>query len=143
MTAVASRSAALQSDLARLAETLVAWLETGERPVDLFSGDLFVDVSLPQWRLQGEGGDAAFLVREQSHPHPGTVIVGHLDATPRGFLIEFEERWDAEGQPWYCREMIHCIVTAGRISELRVYCTGDWDEMVQASHAQQVRLIRP
>ena len=51
-----------------------------------------------------------------------------LDPTGRGFLVQFEERWDAEGQQWYCRELVHCVIESGRISELTAYCTGDWDE---------------
>jgi len=34
-------------------------------------------------------------------------------------------------------------VTEGRISELSVYCTGDWDAERQRLHAEQVRLLRP
>jgi hypothetical protein len=38
---------------------------------------------------------------------------------------------------------MHCVVTSGRISELLIYCTGDWDTAVQQQHAEQVRLVRP
>ncbi len=142
MTAVAGRLLALQGEEARLAETLVRWLETGERQDDLFADDVFSDLSVPQWRLQAVGPDAAFALREHSHPFPGRVTVESLDRTARGFLIAFEERWEAEGQRWYCREMLHGTVTDARVSELIVYCTGDWDEAVQRRHAEQVRLIR-
>jgi hypothetical protein len=143
VTAVAGRTLALKGEEARLAETFVHWLETGVRPDDLFADDIFADLSLPHWRLQAAGPDAAFELREHSHPFPGRVTVEALDRTARGFLIAFEERWDAEGQRWYCRELIHCTVTGARVSELAVYCTGDWDEAVQRRHAEQVRLIRP
>lgn len=140
MTAVAL--SAIDSELAQLPAKFVTWLETGIRPADLFADDVFVDLSLPQWRLQATGTDAAFHVREDSHPFRGEVRIEALDRTSRGFLIQFEERWDADGQHWYCREMIHCIVGDGRITELAVYCTGDWDEATQHAHAGQVRLIR-
>ena len=140
MTAVAL--SAIDSELAGLPEKFVTWLENGIRPADLFTDDVFVDLSLPQWRLQAAGTDPAFHVREDSHPFRGEVRLEGLDRTSRGFLIQFEERWDADGQHWYCREMIHCIVAGDRISELAVYCTGDWDEATQQAHAGQVRLIR-
>jgi hypothetical protein len=143
MTALAETTAGLGSDSVRLAEATVRWLETGERPGDLFSDDVFADLTLPLWRLQAEGTDAVFGLREASHPYPGTVTVRGLDRTSRGFLLAFEERWDAAGQRWYCREMMHCVLTDGRISELFIYCTGDWDESVQRRHADEVRLIRP
>jgi len=54
-----------------------------------------------------------------------------------------EERWDHEGQRWYCREMIRADVVDDRIVELSVYYTGDWDEAKQREHAAAVSLIRP
>jgi hypothetical protein len=143
MTTTAMPVGQLGVDEARLAQLLVAWLETGERPVGLFADDAFADVSLPQWRLQGEGPAEIAAIRATSHPHPGKVTVSGLDRTSRGFLIEFQERWDAEGQRWYCRELLHCHVADGRVTTVSVYCTGDWDEDVQRRHAQQVRLTRP
>ena len=143
MTALAGAAGAVTGEEARLAETFVRWLETGVRPDDLFADDVFVDLTVPHWRLQAEGLDPAFRVREESHPFTGEVAVRGLDRTTRGFLVEFEERWEAEGQRWYCRELIHAVVTDDRISELLVYCTGDWDEALQARHARDVRLLRP
>ena len=141
MTAV-DTALELPGGMRDLAGELVRWLETGTRPEGMFSPDVFCDLSVPLWRFQTRGEDAAFGIREQSHPFTGTVHVEALDRTSRGFLVQFEERWQAQGQQWYCREQIHCIVTAGRISELVIYCTGDWDQALQVRHAQQVTLLR-
>jgi len=142
MTALAGHVAMLEPPLARLADAFVRWLETGTRPEDMFADDVFCDLTVPHWRVQESGADAVFGIREGEHPFPGSVRVEALDRTSRGFLLQFEERWEAEGQRWYCRELIHCIVTDGWISEMAIYCTGDWDEAVQRRHAEQVRLIR-
>jgi hypothetical protein len=133
----------LDAECAVLAVKLVRWLETGIRPEHLFSADLFGDVTLPQWRLQTAGPDELYAVREVGHPGPGTVRVEHLDRTGRGFLLQFAERWAGQGQQWYAREMILAVVEAGRIAELVVYCTGDWDEATQRRHAAEVHLQRP
>jgi hypothetical protein len=143
MTSALVQGLQLDGEEARLARTFVRWLETGDRPEDLFAEDVFVDFTLPQWRLQSEGAAEAFDLRAGSHPHPGDVAVRGLDRTSRGFLIEFEERWPAEGQEWYCREMVHGQVVGGRITTLSVYCTGDWDEATQRRHTEQVHLTRP
>jgi hypothetical protein len=82
-------------------------------------------------------------VRKEGHPGPGTVTRWRADPTASGFVLEFEERWSAEGQQWYAREMIRADVTDGAIAGLTVYCTGDWDEARQAEHAAAVSLIRP
>lgn len=142
MTAVTAVGTPLAPPEARLAQTLVRWLETGVRPDDLFADEVFLDLSLPHWRVQATGADAVFAVREDSHPCPGRVRVEALDRTGRGFAMQFEERWDSQGQRWYCREQMHCVVEAGRVAELAVYCTGDWDAEVQQRHAEQVHLLR-
>lgn len=141
MTAVASGSKPT-ARAPELADRLVRWLETGTRQDGMFAADVFADLSLPHWRIQTRGDDAAYRLRADEHPFPGRLRVEALDETDRGFLIQFEERWRAEGQDWYCRELIHGVVTGGRIAELAIYCTGDWDEEVQQRHANQVRLLR-
>jgi hypothetical protein len=142
MSAVTVAGTVVGGESARLADTLVGWLETGVRPDDLFADDLFLDLSLPHWRVQEADADAAFGIREAEHPYPGRVRVEALDQTSRGFLLQFVERWEADEQEWYCRELMHCVVTGGRITELIVYCTGDWDTAVQRRHSEQVRLLR-
>jgi hypothetical protein len=142
MTAVDTLHA-VEGALADLAQRFVTWLESGVRPDKMFADDVFADLTIPQWRLQAQGDNATFHLREDDHPFPGRVRVEALDRTSRGFLLQFEERWEAEGQHWYCRELIHCVVTDGLITELTIFCTGDWDEAVQNQHAARVRLLRP
>jgi ABC-type oligopeptide transport system substrate-binding subunit len=106
MTAV-DAAAALDSELADLAQQFVTWLETGTRPDGMFGEDVLADLSVPQWRVQTQGADATFHLREDDHPFQGEVRVEALDRTARGFLIQFEERWAAGGQRWYCRDPLH------------------------------------
>src|SRR5690349_13746208 len=122
---------------------LIRWLETGEVPDGLFVPDLFADVTLPLWRLQADKADDMIAIRRHSHPVPGTVQVHRVDPTDRGFVIEFTERWDDQGQQWYSREMIRADVDGAAITELSVYCTGDWDDQRQRDHAAAVPLLRP
>ena len=82
-------------------------------------------------------------IRAEGHPCPGQVRVERVEQTGHGFTIEFEERWDDQGQRWYCREMIRADVAVGSIVELSIFCTGDWDEARQREHAGAVQLIRP
>ncbi|HWD82347.1 MAG TPA: hypothetical protein VG497_25790 [Kribbella sp.] len=123
---------------------LIEWLETGSAPDGLFAADCFADVSLPHWRQQLGSGAATIAARRELHPYPGTVRVERVDRTATGFVIAFEERWQDAGQGWYSREQIAADVdAAGEITEFRAYCTGDWDESLQALHAAEVRLLRP
>ncbi|MFP5345917.1 MAG: hypothetical protein ACLGIA_02655 [Actinomycetes bacterium] len=122
---------------------VVRWLETAQAPDGMLAADCFLDLSLPQWRIQAGSAEAALAIRRQSHPFPGTVRVERVDRTDRGFVMAFEERWDHEGQRWYCREQIRADVVHDTIVEMAVYCTGDWDEARQAAHAADVSLLRP
>ena len=126
-----------------LAAKVIRFLETGDVPDGLFRPDVFLDLTMPTWRIQTAGAEDLITVRKQGHPGPGTVTRWRADPTPTGFVFEFEERWDGEGQQWYAREMMRIEVSDGAIAELTVYCTGDWDEAWQAEHAAAVTLIRP
>ena len=126
-----------------LSEKLIRFLDTGDVPEGLFRPDVFLDLTMPTWRVQTVGAEDLIAVRKEGHPGPGTVTRWRADPTPGGFVFEFEERWNSEGQPWYAREMMRIEVTDGAIAELTVYCTGDWDEARQAEHTEAVTLIRP
>ena len=71
---------AIDGELAELAERFVAWLETGVRRDGLLADDVFADLTLPHWRVQADGADAAFRLREDSHPFPGVVRVEELES---------------------------------------------------------------
>ncbi len=122
---------------------LIRFLETGVVPDGLFAPTVFTDLSLPQWRIQSDTDRDLLAIRSDGHPFPGEVRVEHVERTDHGFTVEFEERWDNDGQRWYCREMIRADVVDDRIVELAIYCTGDWDEARQREHAAAVTLIRP
>jgi hypothetical protein len=135
-------SAVLGAEAAAVAADLIRWLETGTARPGLFAPDLFLDLSLPQWRIQGSSVEEALAIRNEGHPCPGQVRVERVEQTGHGFTLEFEERWEQGGQHWYCREMIRADVVGDTIVEMSAYCTGDWDEAKQAEHAQAVPLIR-
>jgi hypothetical protein len=54
---------------------LIEFLETGTAPEGLFAPDLFLDLSLPQWRLQTATDEEAMAVRVSGHPCAGQVRV--------------------------------------------------------------------
>jgi hypothetical protein len=125
-----------------LSAKLVTFLETGTAPEGLFRPDVFLDLTMPTWRIEASGAEDLISIRKQGHPGTGAVTRWRADPTPAGFVFEFEERWVHEGQEWYAREMMRAEVADGQIAELVVYCTGDWDQARQAEHAAAVTLIR-
>jgi hypothetical protein len=143
MTSAASTSVGRRPDPNAAVARLIEYLETGKAPDGLFASDVFADLSLPQWRIQTDCAADIIAVRADGHPAPGEVRVERIETTPRGFTIEFEERWYDDGQRWYCREMIRADVVDDSIVEMSIYCTGDWDEAKQQEFADSGQLIRP
>jgi len=142
-TPIIDRTVQDRAEIDLVVARFVEWMETGASPAGLLAEDCFGDVSMPQWRFQVEGGVALAASRHESHPYPGRVRVEKVDRTENGFAIAFEERWVNEGQDWYCREQMTAEVRDGQICDIRFYCTGDWDEAVQAEHSRTVTLVRP
>ena len=126
-----------------LAEKFIAFMETGTPPEGLFAPDVFCDLTVPLWRMQSAGIEGIAALRKEGHPWPGRVAHRRFDPTPTGFVLEFAEEWDADGQHWSCREMARADVGDEGITEVSVYCTGDWDERQQQHHAAEVTLLRP
>jgi hypothetical protein len=125
-----------------VADALVSFLETGTPPEGLFTAEVFCDFTMPQWRLQAAGIEDVVALRKGGHPAAGRVPRSRLDATTTGFVLEVEEEWDQDNESWYCRELIRADVSDGAISQLSVYCTGDWDSELVARHAAAVQLLR-
>jgi hypothetical protein len=124
-------------------DRLVAFLQTGAT-AGLFAPGVFADITLPQWRVQVRGADELVAVKTGFHPPTGRTRVEKVLAAPDGYTLKVEERWEVGGVQWYCREAFVCdIDDAGRITDLSVYCTGDWDEETVARHAEAVTLLRP
>ena len=136
-------TAATGTDVRTTADLLVGFLETGTAPAGLFDPDVFLDFTMPTWRLQALGVRDAVTLRRAGHPTPGRVPRSRLDPTPTGFVLEVEETWEDGGDSWYCRELFRADVGPAGITALSVYCTGDWTSARVAEHARAVTLIRP
>jgi putative intracellular protease/amidase len=130
-------------DVRATADLLIAFLETGIPPEGLFDPDVFLDFTMPTWRLQARGVEDSLALRSGGHPGPGEVVRSRFDPTATGFVLEVEEVWDDGGEHWYCRELFRADVGPAGITDLAVYCTGDWTAARVAQHARSVTLIRP
>jgi hypothetical protein len=124
-------------------EGFLRFVETGEVPDGLFAPDVFLDFTMPTWRLQGQGIEELVALRKAGHPGPSTVPHRRIDPIANGFVVEFGESWDDEQGSWTAREMARADVVDGAITQVSVYCTGDWDQARRDEHAAAVRLLRP
>ncbi|MCU1345717.1 MAG: hypothetical protein JWL70_1983 [Acidimicrobiia bacterium] len=125
-----------------LADKFITFLETGTAVDGLFTPDVFCDFTVPLWRLQAQGIEQVLELRQNGHPGRGRVPRSRFDTTATGFVLEVEEQWEQDGDSWYCREMIRADVADGAISQMSVYCTGDWNSERLAQHRATVPLLR-
>lgn len=126
---------------ATLAEGLAEVFRTGQVG-DALTEDVFLDGHPPFWRFQLSGretfaGWLAGYVQEGAE-----VRVAHSRPADDGFACELVGRYEEDGEVMTDRKIALCRVRDGRISELVVYCSGDWNAELRARHASETTLIR-
>ena len=110
---------------------------------DAFTPDVFCDLNMPEWRFQLQGRDAFAAQLERINEGPSSVEVLRTVPTASGFVTEHVEHQDVDGEDHSARRLILCEVVQGRIAEVTVYCTGEWDDELRARHAAEAPMIRP
>lgn len=110
---------------------------------DVFTEDVFLDGHPPLWRFQLQGKDAfaAWIKAYSPDGHPTEVV--RTVPTVSGFVTEFTGRFVENGQELTDRKILLCELVGGRISEMTIYCSGDWDAELRARHASEAQIIRP
>ncbi len=125
-----------------LSERLADVFRTGKAN-DVLTDDLFLDGHPPLWRFQLQGRDAFSAWLGGYMPEGAETTVVRTIPTATGFVTEFVGRHDENGDEMTDRKILLCEVRGGRISELTVYCSGDWDAELRARHAAEAPIIRP
>lgn len=142
MTTLTSTPTLDQTTAERLSERLADVFRTADVG-DLFTDDLFLDGHPPLWRFQLQGIDAfsSWLVAYAPDGVDTTVV--RTVPTANGFVTELTGRHEEEGELMTDRKIVLCAVRDGRIAELTIYCSGDWDAELRARHAAETTLLRP
>lgn len=125
-----------------LSERLADAFRTGQ-PGDVFTDDVFFDGHPPFWRFQLQGIEdfAAWLA---GYASGGLAVeVRRTIPTTSGFVTEHDSSQERDGEELTSRAILLCEVRNGRIAELVVYCSGEWDEPLRARHAAEAPILRP
>lgn len=126
-----------------LVEGFVRFLETAEDTDGVLDSDVFVDLNVPHWRYQLQGARALAEQLRQDSPNGSAITVGRRAATPTGFVVECAYRQDDHvGVGTVYRTMWLVEVANGRIAEVVLYCTGEWDAETQKRQAAEAPMIR-
>ena len=110
---------------------------------DVLTDDVFLDGNPPLWRFHVQGRDAFNTWIKGFMPQGADTTVVRTIPTVSGFVTEFVDRHEENGEAITSRKILLCEVRGGRISELTVYCSGDWNAELRARHATETELIRP
>ena len=125
-----------------LSERLADVFRTAEA-TDVLADDIFLDGNPPEWRFQLQGRDAFDAWIKSFMPHGADTTVVRTIPTVTGFVTEFTGRHNQDGREITDRKILLAEVRDGRVAELTVYCSGDWDADLRARHAAETQLIRP
>jgi len=125
-----------------LSERLADVFRTADN-FDVLTEDVFLDGHPPQWRFQLEGRDAFAAWLQDYSPHGHDITVARTVPTTNGFVTELLGRHVEDGQEITDRKIVLCTVREGQVSEMTIYCSGDWDAELRARHAAEAPVIRP
>jgi ketosteroid isomerase-like protein len=109
---------------------------------DVLTEDVFLDGHPPFWRFQLQGRDtfAAWLKDYSPEGHRTTVV--RTIPTTTGFVTELVGAFVEDGEEKTDRKIVLCEVRDGHVSEMTVYCSGDWNAELRSRHAAETTLIR-
>ena len=124
-----------------LSERVADVFRTGEVD-DVLTDDVFLDGHPPFWRFQLQGRDALSTWLSGYTPAGVDTTVVRTVPTATGFVTELVGRHDQNGEEMTDRKIVLCEVRGGQVSELTVYCSGDWDAALRARHAAEAPMIR-
>ena len=110
---------------------------------DVFTDDVFLDGHPPLWRFQLQGRDQFAAWLSGYSPDGADITVTRAVPTASGFVTEMTGRHQEDGSALTDRKIVLCEVRGGRVSEMTIYCSGDWDEELRARHAAEATLLRP
>ena len=110
---------------------------------DVLTEDVFLDGHPPLWRFQLQGRDTFAAWLNGYSPDGAEITVVRTIPTVTGFVTEFVGRHEENGEELTDRKILLCEVRGGRIAELTVYCSGDWDAELRARHAAEAPILRP
>jgi hypothetical protein len=107
-------------------DRLLAGIEAGSIPADVFSEDAVLDATVPNWRLTVRGGAA---VRQQLggwYADPGRFEAVQRTPIPGGELVELTLTWTEHGVEHTCHQA-HIIQLSGdSVSSDTAFCGGRW-----------------
>jgi ketosteroid isomerase-like protein len=108
---------------------------------DVFSPDVMLDATVPNWRFSVRGDAAVRAELARWYADEGSFEELKRTPLPTGELVEFTLRWMESGVPHAAHQAHVVEVTDGHITKHQVWCGGRWSatqlaEMAEAADAR-------
>ena len=121
-----------------LASALVDAMSSGVVHDDTFADDVFFDLNTPEWRYQVQGVESLRMMLA-TELDPAVVEHQHVTPTFEGFVLELSVR----NERYYSRQLFSVRTRGGLISEVTMYCTGNWSLEQLARQQAEAPMLRP
>jgi hypothetical protein len=110
----------------------------------MYAPDALLDANVPVWRFQRKGHDEiAEQYAEWTAEGPWQVVGMREWPAPWGTLVEVEQRFVEEGVPVYTRNLHALFVENGKVTRHIMYCSGPWDEALEARQKLEAPMYEP
>lgn len=126
-----------------IVERVVKFIEDPKQSDNVFAQDLFCDINVPSWRFQMQGAND-FIEWIKGHWGSGSKILQQNNYKfDNGFALDFDHEYNnRENQPMYARNLWLCKLTDGKISEVILFCPGEWDQATRQRQAAEAPMFR-
>jgi len=107
-------------------DALLNAIETADVRAELFTDDVVLDATVPNWRFEVRGRDDVTEQLRDWFADVGKFEVVRREPLPQGELVEFTLHWTENGIPHACHQAHILRLTDGRISADTAFCGGRW-----------------
>jgi hypothetical protein len=107
-------------------DALLAGIEAGAVPAEVFSHDAILDATVPNWRYTTLSGPAVQAELSRWYADPGTFETLHRTRLDDGELVEFTLTWEENGTTHMCHQAHILHLRDGQIASDTAFCGGRW-----------------
>ena len=117
-------------------DRLLAGIEAGALPQDVFAEDAQLDATVPNWRFSVRGGPEVRAELAKWYADPGRFTSLRRTPLPGGELVDFTLTWTEHGVDHTCHQAHILRLDEGRVSTDTAFCGGRWPASLVAEMAQ-------
>lgn len=118
-------------------DALLHAIEAADVRGELFTEDVVLDATVPNWRFEARGRDDVTSELRDWFADPAKFEDVRRIPLPNGELVEFTLHWTENGIPHACHQAHILRLADGQISADTAFCGGRWPAPLLARMAAQ------